>query len=278
MIMQQQGNHALVDDHYKTVKLLNLMFGTQDDPSSAPVAGITSDTRLSEHEVHLRTVVSGITHGINSPLACVSASLSMLRDLLLDPSQSAQHSSRLDDIRTLLDDGLEGVQRITELLVTLRHFSRVDLAARDHLNVHEALDRSLAIAQFMLKNTVIVRKEYRDVGRLACSPSRMNQVFLNIITNAAQAMNGRASIGQLVVKTSQPSPMQARIDIQDNGCGIAPQDLPKIFDPTFTTKGSGCGAGLAISQQLVRNQGGDILVTSELGVGTTFSILLPVKG
>ena len=137
----------------------------------------------------------------------------------------------------------------------------------------------MLLARNLLKNTVEIRQEHLDVPKIQCSPSQINQVFLNIISNAAQAMADRAEKGVITLRTMREGDEMVRVEIQDNGSGIPKDVLPRIFDPFFTTKpiGKGTGMGLSISYKIIQQHGGMILVDSEQGVGTLFSILLPIR-
>jgi two-component system NtrC family sensor kinase len=253
-------------------------------------------------------MVAGIAHEINTPLAYVKATFEVLRELLQGAQQqagqaafaqclteptperdkmlvaagrgdSADDNSLHEDIENLLDDGMHGIDQISKLIMSLKNFSRIDKAKRSDFAVHEGLNSSLTIARYMLKNTVDIRKEYQaDMPMIQGSPSQINQVFLNIITNAAQAMSGRKERGLVTLRTSHDGSDCVRVDIEDNGSGIQPHVLPRIFDTFFTTKGvgEGSGAGLAICKRIVNSHGGRIEVKSEVGVGTTFSVFLPI--
>jgi signal transduction histidine kinase len=246
-------------------------------------------------------MVAGIAHEINTPLAYVKGTFAVLRDLLAAAEDRASnegslgHSLRapsgpkadadtgqasvMEDINALLEDGMHGIEQISGLVLTLRNFSRLDKAKRSDFSVHDGLDSSLEIARFMLKNKVDVKKEYQaSLPPVHCSPSQINQVFLNIITNAVQAMSSRPERGTITLRTSSVDSNTVRIDITDNGSGIPTDILPRIFDPFFTTKkvGDGTGTGLAICYRIIESHGGKILVESEVGRGTTFSVLLPV--
>jgi two-component system NtrC family sensor kinase len=291
-------------NHYRSLNLSNQLLKTANSENQLLLIQSAKMSAIGQ-------MVAGIAHEINSPLAYVKATFSVLRELLVAARDAAGGSqqqlgkdlsgpsptngtsmtplpnapgepsdnSLLDDINTLLDDGMHGIEQITELILTLKNFSRIDRAKRSDFNVHEGLNSALAIGRYMLKRTVDVKKEFQEVPLINCSPSQLNQVFLNIIVNAAQAMTGRAERGLITLRTLQPSSDKVQIDIEDNGIGISPEIMPRIFDQFFTTKaaGEGCGAGLAICQQIVRNHGGEIRVKSKVGVGTTFSIVLPVE-
>jgi signal transduction histidine kinase len=250
-------------------------------------------------------MVAGIAHEINTPLAYVKATFEVLADQLTaiadeassdrdlgrillgggnrdadeDESKDDGAGEILSDIRSLISDGLHGIAQISNLVMTLKNFSRIDRAKRDDFSVEEGLESTLEIARYHLKNTVHIVKEYQDVPRVRCSPSQINQVFLNLVHNAVQAMPKREEKGVITLRTSMHDDHTVRVDIQDNGSGIPDEILPRIFDPFFTTKkvGEGTGAGLAICYRIIENHGGHIEVKSKPGVGTTFSILLPIK-
>jgi signal transduction histidine kinase len=145
----------------------------------------------------------------------------------------------------------------------------------DRFNVADGLESTLSIAKHMLKS-IEVKKHYGPVPVITCSPSQLNQVFLNLITNAAQATEGRA--GEISLTTRAPDPQHVEIEVADNGNGIPPEVLPRIFDPFFTTKdvGKGTGLGLSIAYQIVEAHGGNISVDSTPGAGTRFIVRLPV--
>ena len=145
----------------------------------------------------------------------------------------------------------------------------------DRFNVADGLDSTLSIARHLLKS-IDVNKQYGAVPMITCSPSQLNQVFLNLITNAAQAVEGKA--GVITIATRAPDPEHVEVVISDNGKGIPADALPKIFDPFFTTKeiGKGTGLGLSIAYKIVEAHGGRIAANSTVGMGTRFSVVLPV--
>ncbi|MDR2240405.1 MAG: hypothetical protein LBE33_08180 [Zoogloeaceae bacterium] len=264
----------------------------------------------------LGQMVAGVAHEINTPLAYVKGIFSVLKEQLrmfqqlADSSYQYAHAMRaperdrnllstrflavetaaqtiighkvLDETDTLLDDGVHGIERISEIVVNLRNFSRLDREKVSNFSVEQGLDSTVLLAHNLLKDTVEVHKNYAHVPDITGSPSQINQVFLNIITNAAQAMPApgtRPEQNAITLSTHMADPATVRIDIEDNGKGIPQNTLSRIFDPFFTTKpiGQGTGLGLAISYKIVEEHGGRILVDSKEGKGTTFTILLPVK-
>jgi two-component system NtrC family sensor kinase len=233
----------------------------------------------------LGQMVAGIAHEINTPLAYVKGTFEVLREQVMMPvvaepaSQKANESLLMEDVDQLLKDGIHGIEQISEIVTNLKNFSRLDRARVSEFAVHEGLDSTLLLAHNLLKHHVKVHKNYGAVPKVHCSPSQINQVFLNIITNAVHAMpQGRAEPGVITLRTSVEGGNKVRIDIQDNGIGIPAGVLPRIFDPFFTTKeiGQGTGMGLSISYRIIQEHGGMILVDTAPDAGTVFSILLPI--
>ena len=144
-------------------------------------------------------------------------------------------------------------------------------------DIHIGLKSTLNIARNQLKNRADVRLELGDLPLIECAPSQIDQVFLNLIVNAAQAMP-EGKMGLIDIRT-HCNDQQAWIEVQDNGPGIPPEILKKIFDPFFTTKdpGTGTGLGLSVSQNIIQQHGGTLAVDSTVGVGTTFTVTLPIK-
>lgn len=271
----------------------------------------SSQTQLvqSEKMASLGQMVAGVAHEINTPLGYVKNNVTLARELFgqlhlqlksyeslldrltsgeadeaeLEASLMAINSLREslstgfapEDVDNLFDDTLYGVDQISEIVLNLRDFSRLDQAPVDNVNLNQCMDSALLIARTVLKHKADIVKEYGDIPRVSCSPSQVNQVFLNLLTNAAQAIETH---GRILVK-SYHDEKYAHFIVQDNGKGIAKENLKKIFDPFFTTKpvGQGTGLGLSISYQIVRRHGGHIRVASQPGVGAKFCVSLPLK-
>ncbi len=258
----------------------------------------------------LGQMVAGIAHEINTPLAYVKASLASVKERLPhvegmvaecgklltmlergdvpDADLSAQFTrvstlsakfraeSDAADLAHLTNDGLHGIDQIAEIVVNLKNFSRLDRGKLQRFNLNEGIESTLVIARNMVKHKT-VHKQLREIPLVECSPSQINQVFLNLVTNAAQATDDVS--GEITVATGIAQGGQVRVDVSDNGHGIPEAILSKIFDPFFTTKdvGQGTGLGLSIAYRIVQEHGGRIEVKSTVGRGTTFSVFLPVK-
>jgi signal transduction histidine kinase len=264
----------------------------------------------SEKMSSLGQMVAGVAHEVNTPLAYVKASLESVHGQMprigtaLEESQALVNMLRSDrtteaelaaqfasvdttlgelrsrgtfgELGTLVNDGLYGIGQIAELVTNLKDFARLDRSKIASFDLNEGVTSALAIARNELK-TKSVKKEFGVLPKVSCSPSQINQVFLNLLTNAAQATPAQG--GQILVRTLLHDDHHVAVQVQDNGHGIPPDVLPKIFDPFFTTKeaGKGTGLGLSICFKIVQSHGGRIEVASKPGVGTRFTVILPIE-
>ena len=214
--------------------------------------------------------------------------LALLNDPDVKPEelnkQFAQTSAQLDQIKQhevlseltgLIKDGLYGTAQVSEIVGNLKDFSRLDRSKVSSFNLNDGLISTLGLARHLLKSIKVIKK-FGEISAITCAPSQVNQVFLNLITNAVQALppeNGE------IILSSRNENDGVKIEVEDNGAGILPEVLPKIFDPFFTTKaiGKGTGLGLSISYQIIKDHGGRINVESQAGKGTKFTVWLPTK-
>ena len=192
----------------------------------------------------------------------------MLRDEDLD--------ANIEEARDLARDSIEGLGDLTEMAQSLKDFSRLDRAPVGSFDINAGLDKTLVIARNIVKHRAEVHKFYGEIPEIACSPSQINQVFLNLITNAAQAIDDH---GEIVITTKQRDAEHISIAISDTGCGIPEENLSKIRDPFFTTKevGTGTGLGLSIVDEIIRSHGGQLFIESKVGHGSTFTVVLPIE-
>jgi signal transduction histidine kinase len=191
-----------------------------------------------------------------------------LRDLELEAT--------IDEISDLTSDSIAGLGELTEMAQSLKDFSRLDRAPIANFDVNAGLDKTLLIARNVIKHKATVRKYYGEIPEIQCSPSQINQVFLNIITNAAQAIETQ---GEIAIATRLYDENHVSIAISDTGCGIPKENLNRIRDPFFTTKevGTGTGLGLSIVDEIIRSHGGQLDIESQVGKGSTFTVVLPIE-
>lgn len=174
-----------------------------------------------------------------------------------------------------------GTERIQQIVLSMRNFSRLDEADMKPVDIHEGINSTLLILNSKLKNSITLIKSYGKLPLVECYPSQLNQVFMNIIANAADALLGNPILRdkQIKIATEVVGKTHVAVKIKDNGTGIEPDVLKRLFDPFFTTKpvGKGTGLGLSISYQIIEKHRGKIEVKSALGKGAEFAIYLPVK-
>ena len=258
----------------------------------------------------LGQLVAGVAHEINTPLAYVKNSVANVRDRLSDLGDAVEQSERLlamlesespspeelqqafgalslrlrqlseqqvlGDLDTLTSDGLHGIEQIAELVTNLRNFARLDRSRVASFNLNDSVRAVLLMARPMLRD-IDVERHLAEIPSITCSPSQVNQVLLNLVTNSAQAIDKER--GHITITTRREGSDRVAIEVADNGCGISAEHLPRIFDPFFTTKdvGTGTGLGLSISYKIVSEHGGRIDVRSRPGEGATFVVTLPIK-
>jgi len=261
----------------------------------------------------LGQLVAGISHEINTPLLYLQSNQTLIKETLnrvgkfiqlchdkLVPRASPAEDKEvirkryvkglqqlktvlireeikvdLEELVDLTNDNIEGLEELTILAQGLKDFSRLDRAPVDSFNVNDGVKRTLVIAKNVLKSKVNVIQHLNEVPSVSCSPSQINQIFLNLINNAAQSMDEG---GDITITTSSDNGFVS-VAVADNGCGIPDEIMSKIRDPFFTTKevGTGTGLGLSICEEILRSHNGRLDIESEVGVGSTFTILLPHK-
>jgi signal transduction histidine kinase len=174
-----------------------------------------------------------------------------------------------------------GAERMRQLVLSLRNFSRVDEAEVKLVNLHEGIESTLLILNHQLKQRIEVVKQYGDLPLVECYPAQLNQVFMNILQNAIDALQdaGERPHKQIVIKTETVAGNQIQVRIQDNGPGMPSEIKNKIFDPFFTTKavGKGTGLGLSICFQIINKHQGQMEVIAQPNQGTEFAIALPIQ-
>ncbi len=259
----------------------------------------------SEKLAMIGQLAAGVAHEINNPIGYVNANLGSLQkylnDLLqilaallaIEASLPADYPGRQelavlkdtleldylrDDLPVLLRESQEGISRVREIVQDLKAFSRID-NNREWLlaDLHKGLDSTLNLANNEIKYKADVVKAYGDLPEIECVPSQLNQVFLNLLVNAAHAIGDNAR-GTITLRSGRQGD-EVWIEVGDTGCGIAPENIAHVFDPFFTTKpvGKGTGLGLSLSFSIVEQHHGRIELHSEVGQGSTFRIVLPIR-
>lgn len=256
----------------------------------------TANSQLlqSEKLAAIGQLAAGVAHEINNPIGYVFSNLNTLsgyvRDLLsiidaidgacsLDEVQEAKRSLEYDyirsDIEALIHESEDGIDRVRRIISALKDFSHIEEEEFRVSDIHRGLDTTLNVVNNELKYKAEVIKEYGEIPEVECIPSQINQVVMNLLINAAHAIEG---YGQIVLRTGAASD-EIWLDVEDTGKGIEPKVLNRIFEPFFTTKpvGKGTGLGLALSYNIVQKHCGRIEVNSTVGQGTRFRVYLPVR-
>lgn len=230
----------------------------------------------SEKMASLGRLVAGVAHEINNPVSFIANSVTPLRRRLAKAASAepAAATAILKEAEELVDIMANGAQRAAAIVKDLRTFSRLDEATRKAVDLHEGLEVSLRLLESRWKGGITLARDYGELPQVECDAGQVNQVFVNILTNACDAMGER---GTLTV-TTRADAAAVRIAIRDDGPGIPPDVRARIFDPFFTTKdvGAGTGLGLSISHGIIAAHGGTIEVESVPGEGATFTVVLPV--
>ncbi len=233
---------------------------------------------LADRMASVGTLAAGVAHEMNNPLTYVTANLAHARDVIersAAPGARPDVATLVDELRGALDDAQQGADRVARIVRDLKTFSRDD-ESRQPVDVRVALASALHLARSELKRRARVVEDVEPVPLVDASESRLGQVFLNLLVNAAQAIpDGSPERHQIRVSTRLHDGW-VEISVEDTGCGIPREVLARIFDPFFTTKpvGTGTGLGLAICHEIVAAFGGDIGVESEVGEGTRFTVRL----
>ena len=243
-------------------------------------------------------LAAGVAHEINNPMGFIASNLGSLAKYLdrlaefiatqgaaLNNPEEAPRVAEarkklkidfvLQDSRDLIVESLDGADRVKRIVQNLKSFSRVDQAEEQPADLNECLETTLNIIWNELKYKTTVHKEYGELPRIRCFPQQLNQVFMNILVNGAQAIEKQ---GDITIRTWAEADA-VKIAISDTGGGIPADKLNRIFEPFFTTKpvGKGTGLGLSICYDIVKKHGGEIIVDSVEGSGTTFTVVLPIR-
>lgn len=230
----------------------------------------------SEKLASIGQLVAGIAHEINNPVNAIVNTVGPLEEAIgeIDSTDPVARDSAAKDVRDMVRVVQRGAQRTKAIVTALHNYSRTDDESVVDFDVDRSIDDSLELLRHVLKN-VAVTKHYSNAGRVRGHAGQINQVFMNLLTNAAQALTGRDE--SMITIETRGDPESVEVVIKDNGPGIRTEVLPRIWDPFFTTKdvGEGTGLGLSIVHELVERHGGTIEVATKLGEGTAFTVRLP---
>ena len=252
----------------------------------------------SEKMASVGQLAAGVAHEINNPMGFITSNLGSLQkyidklrqfidlqteiiadlnaeDRIKEARKKLKIDFLLEDTDDLLTESLSGAKRVSEIVKNLKSFSRVDAEETALTNLNDCLDSTLKVIWNELKYKAKIIKEYSDLPQTLCNPQELNQVFINILINAAHAIDEQ---GEISLRTWVDGEW-IKVAFSDTGQGIPADKLERIFEPFYTTKpvGKGTGLGLSICYDLLKKNGGDIQVASEVGHGTTFTLSIPLK-
>jgi signal transduction histidine kinase len=286
------ANDKLEDDIRQLTELNDLLSAAQQQLVQA------------EKMASIGQLAAGVAHEINNPIGYIFSNVGTLQNYLeqlfemLDAYQDAEASiaepavtarlramrERIDldflrqDIPALMRESGEGLVRVRHIVEDLKDFSRADNNQEwSRTDLHQGIDSTLNIVANEVKYRADVVKDYGEIPDIECLPLQINQVVLNLVVNAAQAMGEQR--GTITLRTGMADRHTVKLEVEDTGNGIAPDALSRIFDPFFTTKavGKGTGLGLSLAYGIVQKHKGRIEVDTELGRGTCFRVLLPIR-
>jgi len=233
----------------------------------------------SEKLASLGQLVAGVAHEINNPVSFIAGNVEPVKEVLerlraLARTRSDPEAERqLDRLARMFDIMARGAERTASIVHDLRTFSRVGESSPCATDLHEGIDVSLRILRPRWADRIAVHTDYGELPPVEAVPGQLNQVFMNVLGNACDAITGEGNVWI----TTRANADTVTVTVRDDGPGIPPALQGRIFDPFFTTKpqGKGTGLGLSISHGIVTEHGGTIEVESVPGAGTTFTIVLP---
>ena len=239
----------------------------------------------SDKMASLGLLVASVAHEINNPIGSVRSmqnsltlAVNKLRAVLDEAPDENRNNQRLQASLRVIDDAAlvidEGTERVADFIRKLKNFIKLDQSDTQAADIRQGIEEAIMLIRPRIRHKIKIKTKFEDIPIIKCVPSQLNQVFLNMLVNSAQAIENE---GEIVVGVQECND-KLRISINDNGCGISQKNLNKIYDPGFTTKenGLGIGLGLSISYQIIHDHNGTIVVESEPGIGTTFTIELPI--
>lgn len=278
-----------------------LKYRTLSQELEARVAEQVETLKLAERQLYqaeklasVGQLAAGVAHEINNPIGFIRSNLSTASAYVEDISKlrgpvaggdaakiaavwkQGDMNFMLDDFRELLEESIVGADRVSRIVADLKTFSSIEQGQEERIDLNESIRTVCNVAGNRIYQNAELKLELGELPPLLCQPGRINDMLLAMLLNAVQAVGEH---GVIRIATALEG-RQIRIDIADNGCGIPPEHLSRIYDPFFTTRevGAGTGLGLTVCRDIVRAHGGSIDVDSRVGGGTTFTIRLPLKG
>jgi signal transduction histidine kinase len=256
----------------------------------------------SEKMASIGQLAAGVAHEINNPMGFINSNLATLKkyttriaeflgavdenlrrsghDESIEQLAELRRKMKIDhvilDTAGLIDESIDGAERVKQIVQNLKSFSRVDEAKVSIADINDCLESTINIAWNEIKYVATLNRDFGELPDVVCFPQQLNQVFLNLLVNAAHSIEGDQGV---ITVRSWSDGDHVFVSVADTGCGIPPEIRQRIFEPFFTTKeaGKGTGLGLSISYDIIRKHGGELSVESEIGKGTVFTVKLPVR-
>lgn len=278
-----------------------LKYRTLSQELEARVAEQVGTLKIAERQLYqaeklasVGQLAAGVAHEINNPIGFIRSNLSTARAYVEDISKlsgavaggdaakiaavwkKGDMDFLLEDFRELLEESIVGADRVSRIVADLKTFSSIEQGREERIDLNESIRTVCNVAGNRIQQKAELTLELSELPLLPCQPGRINDLLLAMLLNAVQAVGEH---GVIRIATALEG-NQIRIDIADNGCGIPPEHLSRIYDPFFTTRevGAGTGLGLTVCRDIVRAHGGSIDVESRVGEGTTFTVRFPLKG
>lgn len=281
---------------------------TQAEKNYHDLQTAQSQLLQSEKLASIGQLAAGVAHEINNPIGFIYSNMNTLCDYVADMKEFAERSAQahqallagetdkatelvqeldkwsaemeleymFEDVQSLVSETIDGAERVKKIVIDLRTFSRAEENEKTTSDLNKGLESTMNLCWNELKYHCEVVKELGDIPDLVCYPMKLNQVFMNLLVNAAHAVEGK---GTVTVRTWHADD-NIFVQVSDTGCGIPKESLDKIFEPFFTTKpvGKGTGLGLSIAASIIAEHNGEISIDTEVGKGTTFTVRLPMMG
>ncbi|ADO70723.1 sensor histidine kinase [Stigmatella aurantiaca] len=279
-VTEQQFRHynALLEETVLTRTAQLEQANTQLQDSLDQLKAAQSQLIFADRLASMGRLAAGVGHEINNPLSYVLSNLNYLhRELQPDREPLSEEEKR--EMMDALTSAREGAERVRLIVKDLKTLSRPDDMNTEPVDLSEVVRGAVKLAERELRARARLVEDYGHLPRVKGNPTRLGQVFLNLLINAAHAITqGGKEANEIRILTRLSGPGRVQVEVSDTGCGIAQENLPRIFEPFFTTKpaGEGTGMGLSVCHSIITALGGEFHVESELGRGSTFFILLPV--